>query len=351
MRNRSTRKPAGAMHRRDALKLISAAGVAGAAGSFGLAAPAIGQSSRTLKFGHMVPTKTVYHQAIQMFGDELSKLSDGKLKLQIFPSSQLGPISEMLQSVQAGALEFSMAVPAWYSNFMKPMDVFTLPYIVSSPERLKAALEGDIGAHIEEMGTEVGFQIIGYWLLGQRSIVNRLRPVETPADCKDLKLRVINSEVYMATFRALGANPIAMDPSELYLALQQGIVDGFEYPLPDILDQKLYEVAEYISLDEHTTDFFLNTTSPKTWAGFSSEEQQMVSQAMKTAMDWQWDAQPKDIARARGELEKLVNVNPITPDNKKLFLEATQPVYKQFEDSIGKEWLEQCVKALGPGQA
>lgn len=333
------------IRRRDALKFISAAGIA--AGTVGLTAPAIAQSPRTLRYGHMIPADTVYHNAIAMFGDELSKLSGGKLKLEIFPSSQLGPISEMLQSVQAGALDFSMAVPAWYSNFMKPMDVFTLPYIVSSPDRLKTALEGDVGAHIEKMGQGVGFQIIGYWLLGQRSIVNRLRPVETPADCEGLKLRVINSQVYMATFRALGANPIAMDPSELYLALQQGIVDGFEFPLPDILDQKLYEVANYISLDEHTTDFFLNACSPKTWESFSDEEKEMARQAMKVAMDWQWDAQPKDIAKARGELEKLVNVNPITPENKKLFLEATRPVYTEFESSIGKEWLDQCVKALG----
>jgi C4-dicarboxylate-binding protein DctP len=336
----------GMVSRRDAMKLMAAAGAA--AGTVGLAAPAIAQSPRTLRFGHMVPATTVYNQAIQKFGDELAKLSGNKFKLQIFPSSQLGPISEMLQSVKAGSLDFSMAVPAWYSNFIRPMDVFTLPYIVSSAKRLKAALEGEIGKHVENLGEGAGFKIFGYWLLGPRHIVNRLHAVQTPSDCKGLKLRVINSDVYMATFRALGANPVAMDPSELYLALQQGVVDGFEYPLPDIVDQKMYEVAKYISLDAHTTDFFLNTTSPKTWASFSEEEQKMIRQAMQTAMDWQWVAQPKDIERAKEKLEKLIHVNELTPDNKKLFIQATRPVYGQFQDSIGKDWLDACVKALGP---
>ncbi|TCR63994.1 TRAP transporter substrate-binding protein [Bosea sp. BK604] len=334
------------IRRRDALKLAAAAGAAGAAGALGITSPAIGQSPVRLRFGHMVPANTVYHQAIQRFGDELAALSSNKYRLQIFPSSQLGPISEMLQSVQAGSLDFSMAVPAWYSNFVKPMDVFTLPYMIDSPTKLRTALEGEIGSDISKMTEAVGLKVFGYWLLGPRHIVNRTRPVQKPADTVGLKLRVINSEVYMATFKALGASPVAMDPSELYLALQQGVVDGFEYPLPDVVDQKMYEVAQYVSLDAHTMDFFLNATSPATWKKFAPEEQAMINQAMKKAMDWQWEAQPKDIERARATLEKVAKVNEITPENKKLFVQATEPVRAQFEGKIGKAWLDKCAAAL-----
>jgi C4-dicarboxylate-binding protein DctP len=335
-----------ALRRRDALKLAAAAGAAAGTGLFGLAAPAIGQSPQRLRFGHMVPANTVYHEAIKRFGDELASLSSKKYQLQIFPSSQLGPISEMLQSVQAGALDFTMAVPAWYSNFVKALDVFTLPYLIDSPQKLKAALEGDIGSDISRMTEAVGLKVFGYWLLGPRHIVNRIRPVQKPADTDGLKLRVINSEVYMATFKALGASPVALDPSELYLALQQGVVDGFEYPLPDVVDQKMYEVASHISLDGHTTDFFLNACSPATWKKFSAEEQVMVQQAMKKAMDWQWEAQPKDIERARAKLEQVAKVNPITPENKALFVKATEGVHTTFAPKIGKEWLAKCTAAL-----
>jgi tripartite ATP-independent transporter DctP family solute receptor len=331
------------VQRRDFLKLSLAGGAAAAAG---ISAPAIAQGVKTWRFGHMMPNDNIYHRAIAMFADEVNKLSDKKIKVDIFPASQLGTIAEMLQSVQAGSLTMSMAVPAWYSNHMKPVDAFTLPYLVSNHEKLKAALDGKLGKEVERMGEGVGFKIFGYWLLGSRHIVNRIRAVNKPEDCKGLKLRVINSQVYMQTFRALGANPVAMDPSELYLAMQQGVIDGFEYPLPDLLVFKLNEVSKFVSLDAHTTDFFLISTSPKNWAAFSNEEREIINKSMKTAMDWQWKIQPDDINNALAKLKTVMAVNEITPENKKLFVEATLPVHKQFESSIGRDFLELAIKEL-----
>jgi tripartite ATP-independent transporter DctP family solute receptor len=346
MKDTTVAAPVAGVQRREFLKRTLVTGAAAALGG-GLAMPAIGQSAKTLRFGHMLPPNQIHARAVQMFADELAKLSSNKLKVDIFPSSQLGSIAEMLQSVQAGSLSMSMAVPAWYSSFMKPLDAFTLPYLVSSVERLKPALDGAIGADIAKFADGAGFKVFGYWLLGGRHIVNRVRPVQKPADCQGLKIRVINSPVYLQTFRALGANPVAMDPSELYLALQQGVVDGFEFPLPDLVAQKLHEVAKFVSLDQHTTDFFIISTSNKTWAAMAPEEQKMVQAAMKTAMDWQWKEQPAAIAEALAKLKSTVSVNEITPENKKLFVEATRPIYKQFEASIGKDFLDKAIRELG----
>ena len=304
------------------------------------------QSTKTLKFGHMLPPDQVHHKAIALFGEELGKLSKNSIKVDIFPSSQMGSIPEMLQSVQAGSLSMSMAVPAWYSSFMKPLDAFTLPYLVGNEEKLRPALEGPLGAQINKFAEPAGFKVLGYLLLGARSIVNKQRAVNKPEDCKGLKLRVINSPVYLATFRALGANPVAMDPSELYLALQQGVVDGFEFPLPDLVTQKLYEVSKFLSLDRHTTDFFILSTSTKSWASYSPEEQGWITGAMKTATDWQWKTQPGEIANALARLKTLVQVNEITPENKKLFVEGTRPIYKQVEPTIGKDFLDLAVMEL-----
>ncbi|MET0345960.1 MAG: DctP family TRAP transporter solute-binding subunit [Casimicrobiaceae bacterium] len=333
------------MKRRDFLK-ASLAGAATAL-SAGFGAPAIGQAPKTLRFGHMLPTTQTQSRAVAMFGDELAKLSGNKFKVEVFPSSQLGSIAEMMQSVQAGSLSMSMAVPAWYSSFAKPLDAFTLPYLVASADKLRPALDGAIGREISKYCEGAGFKVIGYWLLGGRHIVNKVRAVNKPADCQGLKLRVINSQVYMSTFRALGANPVAMDPSELYLAMQQGVVDGFEFPLPDLVAQKLYEVAKFVSLDQHTTDFFIVSTGQKFWTGLSAEEQGMINAAMKTAMDWQWKEQPVEINNALARLKTLLAVNEISPENKKLFVEATRPVYAQFEPSIGKPFLDQCIRDLG----
>ncbi len=332
--------------RREFLKMSLAAGGAAALG-VGLSAPAIGQQVRTIRFGHMLPTDQIHHKAVAMFADEIAKLSSNKIKVEIFPSSQLGSIPEMLQSVQAGSLTMTMAVPAWYSSFMKPVDAFTLPYMVASQERLHAALDGQIGKEISRMADGAGFKVLGYFLLGGRHIVNKIRPVQKPADCQGLKLRVINNPVYLQTFRLLGANPVAMDPSELYLAVQQGVVDGFEYPLPDLVAQKMYEVIKFVSLDQHTTDFFIISTNKKLWESMSAEEQGMITAAWKTATDWQWKEQPAAIASALARLKTLVAVNDITPENKKLFIEVTRPVYKQFEPTIGKEFLDLAIRDLG----
>ncbi|HET7882456.1 MAG TPA: TRAP transporter substrate-binding protein [Acetobacteraceae bacterium] len=313
----------------------------------GLAAPAIAQRARVLRFGSMLPADSIYHRACVMFGDELAKLSSNKLKVEVYPDSQLGTIPEMLSSVQVGSLQMTMAVSAWYSKFIKPLDAFTLPYLVGSADRLHAALGGALGQRVGEMGDAAGFQIIGYWLIGGRHIVNKLRPVNRPADCAGLKLRVINSQVYIQTFRALGATAVAMDPSELYLALQQGVVDGFEYPLPDLISYKFYEVSKYLSLDGHTTDFFLISINKGLWQGLSKDEQGMMAQAMKTAMDWQWREQPAEIETSLAKLRTLMQVNEISPADKALFVEATRPVYQQFEASVGKEFLDFARSELG----
>ena len=313
----------------------------------GLAAPAIAQRARVLRYGSMLPADSIYHRACVMFGDELAKLSSGKLKVEVYPDSQLGTIPEMLSSVQTGSLQMTMAVSAWYSKFMKPLDAFTLPYMVPSAEKLQAALGGALGQRIAGMGEATGFQIIGYWLIGGRHIVNKLRPVNKPADCAGLKIRVINSQVYIQTFRALGATAVAMDPSELYLALQQGVVDGFEYPLPDLISYKFYEVSKYLSLDGHTTDFFLVSINKALWQGMSKEDQDMMSQALHTAMEWQWREQPNEIEASLAKLKTLMQVNEVSPADKALFVEATRPVYAQFEASVGKDFLDFARQQLG----
>jgi len=321
--------------------------LAGGAAASGLAAPARAQRARVMRFGSMMPADTIYHKACVMFADELAKISSDKLKVEVYPASQLGTIAEMLSATQVGSLPITMAVPAWYSKFMKPIDAFTLPYIVSSPDKLRPAIDGAVGKEIAKMGEAAGFQVIGYWLIGGRHIVNRVRPINTPADCAGLKLRVINSQVYIQSFRALGASTVAMDPSELYLALQQGVIDGFEYPIPDLLSYKLYEVAKYLSLDNHTTDIFIISMNKGIWDGMAAEDRGMVSQAMRTAMDWQWKEQPNEIASALAKLRTLMQVNEITPENKALFIKATRPVYEQFQGSIGKDFLDLAMKELG----
>ena len=141
--------------------------------------------------------------------------------------------------------------------------------------------------------------------------------MNTPADCAGLKIRVINSQVYIQTFRALGATAVAMDPSELYLALQQGVVDGFEYPLPDLISYKFYEVSKYLSLDGHTTDFFLVSINKALWEGIAEEEQGMMSQAMQHGDGLAVAASSRERSTSRlVKLKTLMQVNELSRADK-----------------------------------
>jgi len=323
--------------RRHALGLTAAAA---------LAAPAIGQRARVLRFGTPVPADTTYHQALLMFAEDVGKMSGGKIKVEAYPAGQLGTIKEMLTNVQLGTQAIAAAVPAWYSNYVKPMDVFTLPFLVASPEKLRAAVDGPFGARMKAMMEPAEFKIIGTWLIGARHIVTGSKLVRTPADLAGLKMRVIASQVYIQAFRALGASPVALDPAEIYLALQQKVVDGLEYPLPDLVSVKMYEVAKFVTLDNHVTDVFFLAMNRGLWNGFGKEEQDIITEAMRKSNDWQWKAQPEAIETATQKLRGLMTVTDLIPAERQQFIDATRPVYQQFEASIGKDVIEEAIRAL-----
>lgn len=318
----------------------------GAAAVLPLATPAIAQRAKVLRFGHPVPAESVYNKALLMFADSVAKASGGKLKVEAYPSNQLGPIKDQLTNVQLGTQAMAAAVPAWYSNFVKPMDVFTLPYIVGSAEKLRAAVDGPFGTRMKGMMEQASLKVIGTWLIGGRHIVNARHEVYSPAEMQGLKIRVISSQVYIEAFRALGASPVALDPSEIYLGIQQKVVDGMEYPLPDIIDQKMYEVTKFITLDNHVTDIFFCTMNRGLWDGMSKEEQGIITEAMRTSNDWQWQAQPKSIYDSLAKLRTMLTVTDLTPAQRQLFVDATRPIYAKFEGSIGKDVIDEAAKAL-----
>lgn len=329
--------------RRGLLKLS-----AGAAGAMGLAAPAIAQRrARTLRFGAAQATTTKFYNAMQMFSEQVGKLSSNQMKMDIFPASQLGGIPQMLSATQAGTLSMTMATGAWYSNYVPAMDVFSLPFLVGADlGHLRKALQGSMGDTIRARLQPVKFQVLDFWVIGGRHMLNNVRPLAEPADFKGLKMRSIASKAYYAMFRALGANPITMNGSELYLALQQHVIDGYEYDLPDVVGEKHYEVCKYLSMTYHNTDFFIISMNKDTWDGLAAEEQGILKQALSTASDYEWVAQPADIDVAYGKLKKLMTVNDLTDAQRQDLQKATRPIFADFNATIGKDIIDQAIREL-----
>jgi tripartite ATP-independent transporter DctP family solute receptor len=330
------------MTRRFVIHLPLATGAVAA----GLSAPALAARKRVLRLGSPQPVSSNYHAAAMMFAAQVSKLSGGSLAVQVFPNSQLGSIDQMLTSVQVGSLSMTLAVPAWYSGYVKPMNVFTLPFLVRDPARLRTTLDGRLGAAIGEKGDAAGFHFLGWWLMGARHMVNNVHPINKPADLSGLKMRVISSPVYIEMFKLLGADPVTLDSAEIYLGMQQKTVNGFEYPVPDMIDAKLYEVSKFMSLTAHVTDFFAVSINRALWAGMAGEEQAILSQAMKTASDWEWQAQPKTTVAALAKLKTLMQINAVSDADRALFVARTSPIREQYSKVIGQEILDLATKEL-----
>ncbi len=340
--------PPSALQRRRFLKASLSTALASGPLAGGLAAPALAQRPRALRFGSPMPADSTYQHAMQIFADELAKLSANKLKVELYPNAQLGGIKDMLTAVQLGTQSMLIAVPAWYSSFIKPMDVFALPFITASPERLRAALEGKLGERMQGFANAAGFHLTGFWYAGPRNILNNVRPIHAPADLVGLKLRSISSPVFLQTFKTMGANPVALDYSEVYLALQQHTVDGFDGGMTDAMTGKFYEVCKYASATEQVLDFFVAAMNKTLWDGFSPDEQAMVNQAMKAATDWQWQAHLTAIAAADKAIAERMQTNGLTAEEREKFVQVCRPVYAQFEGSIGKDVIAQAMRELGP---
>jgi tripartite ATP-independent transporter DctP family solute receptor len=305
------------------------------------------QRVRVLRFGAPTPDGSTYNQAMAIFRDEAAKLSNGRLKIELYPSSQLGSIKDMVNAVQLGSQQIGMAVPAWFSSFAKQLDVFSLPFMVASVDRLREGLDGAVGRQTSGLLDAAGFKVLGYWVMGFRQTVNNVHPIQVPADFAGLKIRVITSPVFIETFRTLGANPVGLDSAEMYLALQQHTVDGVENAAVDIVNYKLYEVSKYLSLTSHIMDFFIVVANKSLFDSLPPDDQSALMQAMKTSMDWEWKAQPIATAAAIDKLKQLMTMNELTAGQRKQFIDATRPVYDKFTPLIGKDVVDTAVQAFG----
>jgi tripartite ATP-independent transporter DctP family solute receptor len=307
------------------------------------------QSARatTLRFGGPMPLTTNYGQAMVKFGDELAKLSNNQIKIEVYPSNQLGGLKDMLTAVQLGTQSMVIATPAWVSNFAKQMDVFSLLYIAKSEDKLFKALDGPFGKRMAAYTEPAGLKVLNWWNSGPRHMLNNARPINAPADMKGLKMRVQSSQVWLESMRALGANPITLDFPEVYLALQQNTIDGFENPAPDIAAGKFYEVGKYLSLTAHTFDIFVVIINKKLWDGFNPEHQAMIAQAMQNTTEWQRTAQTAEVKAALDQLRGKMQVNDVSDADRQLFAKAVRPVYDKFAAKLGKDLIDQAIHEFG----
>jgi TRAP-type C4-dicarboxylate transport system substrate-binding protein len=171
--------------------------------------------------------------------------------------------------------------------------------------------------------------------------------VNTPDDMKGLKLRSQTSQVWLQGLRALGANPVSLDFPEVYLALQQHTVDGYENPAPDVVGGKFYEVVKYMSLTSHLFDIFVVAMNKRVWDGLSPADKTVVEESIAVATKFQRAAEAVEVNTALDFLRSKIQVNDVSEANRQLFAEKVRPIYTSFEGTIGKDLIAEAIREFG----
>ncbi len=296
-----------------------------------LSLPALTVAETVIKFGHSGSTTHSYHIGALKFADLVSTYSKGDLKVEVFPNSQLGGEKKLAESIRLGVVDMgALSADGVLSAWLPEYQVLGMPYLFRDRAHAYKVLDGSIGDDLRKKAEAKGINVLCYWEIGFRHMTNNKRPIRTVADMKGLKIRVQPSKVFITMMESLGAigTPIAF--TELYSALQQGVVDGEENPVATIRSMKFNEVQKYLSLTGHTYSSAAVMISDKLLKKLTPAQLQVVRKAAEEARDYQRTT----LAKMEGDdLEYLksqgMKVNPVDVAP---FVKATSVVYDVMRD-------------------
>ncbi|MDH5557179.1 MAG: sialic acid TRAP transporter substrate-binding protein SiaP [Alphaproteobacteria bacterium] len=261
---------------------------------FAVTGPA--QAAEKLKFAHVYETTEPYHAQALWAADEIKKRTDGRYEIEVFPASSLGKETDINQGLSLGTVDIIYTGNLFAGKSYGPLSIAGAPFMFRDLDHWKAYAKSDLFKELAGGYKDAtGHQIIATTYYGSRHATSN-KPLNTPADMKDLKIRVPNAPLYMMFPKAVGANPTPLAFAEVYLALQQGVVDAQENPLPTIKAKKFYEVQKYINLTGHIRDSLLTIAGGPLWNRLSDADKAIFSAVFTEAA-----------ARASGDIENAEN--------------------------------------------
>jgi len=296
-------------------------------------------AQKVIRLGFSEGTDTPHGQTMTIFSKLVERATQGRYRVRLFPNLQLGPVAQELQSVKLGTQEMFISTPAWFSGFYPKVDVLSLPYMASDWDEAERLLTSPALKKIEaDAEAASGIKILAAIPVGFRNMATRNKLITKLDDFAGLKIRVQNSPVYLAIFKALGANPVAIDAGEIFLAVQNGVVDGLETTYPIMLSSKYYQVAPDISETRHNFDVFFIYMNKKFFETMSPEDQKAVQGAMDSAAiaSITITRNAEDQAK-RGLLAAGAKVQEVPKETLDAMRQKVKSVYDQFKGKFGDE--------------
>jgi len=320
---------------------------AAAAAIFVAPVAATAQAPIVLKFSHVVAPNTPKGKGADKFKELAEKYTNGKVKVEVYANSTLYKDKEELEALQLGAVQ--MLAPS-NSKFgpigVKDFEVFDLPYLLPNKAALRKVTDGPIGKGMLKKLETKGMVGLAYWDNGFKEM-SANKPLRMPEDYKGLKFRIQSSKVLEAQFRALGAIPQVMAFSEVYQALQTGVVDGQENTPSNMFTQKFHEVQKYTALTNHGYIGYVVVVNKKFWDDLPADIRGQLEKAMAEATVYSNEISEKENAESLDDIKKSGKTELITPTaaESDAMRKAMEPLYQEMASRVGKQLIDDVVKA------
>jgi TRAP-type transport system periplasmic protein len=302
------------------------------------------EAARTVKLTHVVNEQDAFHISALKFKEVVEERTNGDIVVEIHPNAELGDERTLLEGMQLGTIDMGVITNGPIANFLPEMAVFEMPFLFGSPEEAYHILDGEIGQEVLGRLSNIRMHGLAYSERGFRNLTNSVRPVKKASDIEGLKIRLMESPLYVDTFKALGANAVPMAWTECLTGLSQGTIDGQENPIVVVYSFKLYESQDYMTIDRHTYAPATIIASDKLWNSLTAEEQAIFEEAAElggqAARDYNNDNEAE-------QLQFIKDQGMIVEENPDLdtFREAVMPVYEKYGPQFGG-LLEEIQEAL-----
>ena len=304
------------------------------------------QAQVLIKVGHDQPEPSTHHQAALKWKEMVETRTGGKIRVQVFPSSQLGSGVQMVEQVQAGALEVAILPTAWIAPLAPSVQVLDLPFLFPSRDVAHRVIDGSAGDAILQPLEKVNIKGIVFWESGFKQFTGNF-PIKQPADYKGTKIRTMPAPVIMEQFKAFGATPTMINFSELYSALQQKVVDGQENPIATIANMRFFEVQKHLTLSDHGFIAYVFMINKPFLDKLPADQRETLVSTAREASKVQRELIRKAEEAHLEQFKKAgLEIITLTAEQRSEFEKASRPVYDWYTAKFGTETIDLIRRSL-----